>query len=465
MTVAAQGGADASRRRLLVAAGLAVVPAWGAARDKPLNLVSLRDFQPGAGSDWTAALNQACALARRVYIPPGEYAIRGARWPADTEIFGDGECSILRMPEDAPYLLTNDSGSPLVRHNIAGLSMHDLQLRGGCDLAGMSEFRHLVSLNGVSDVRFQDVLFRGFRGDALYLGSGNRGDAARHNTAVAVRRCRFDGINRQNRNGISVIDCDGLLVEDCEFTRLTRHDMPGAIDIEPNRNPYHVVRDIAIRRNRFRGVGGNVGVISVYVQPVTAIPQDIVVEDNLSEAYLGSGSFFHYNDNRLPAAGSRQVGIRVAGNAARGGASAFVLHAGSGILLEANRFRDFLRPSRIGYAAPGMLVRGVRLEGNVMLRCGSAGQCAVAVYQADDLQFLCNRFIESGSAAASAASAVLFERGRSSHVVFEGNVFRSSRPRALFAIRKDPSHVLTPQSNRFAGNRLHGLVSFFQAGP
>lgn len=454
------------RRMLLQApfalAAWAAAPTTGLAREKPVDTVSLLQFRPQSGNDWTAAFNLAVSLARRVHVPAGEYLLTSADWPPDTEIFGDGDQSVLRMPADAAYLITNDSGSPSPTHNIRRLHMHDLQLRGSCDTDGMSEFRHLLSLNGVSDVRFERVLFRGFRGDGLYLGSGNRGDSERHNTDVKVINCRFDGINRENRNGISVIDCDGLLVEGCRFRDLTRRNMPGAIDIEPNRKAWHVVRNIHIRRNRFQRVGGNAGVISVYVPAVTPLPRRIVVEENIGEQYLGTGSFFHYNDNRAPGTDTPPAGILLHRNDARDGVSGFALMSGKGIVLSANRFRDFSRPALIGHLPATLAVSDLTLVGNLMERCGSAGASAITVHRADGLLFASNRFVDAGNPGVPAASAVLFADGCSSAVVFEDNQFESRSRRRLIAIRKDPAHVMDTSRNRFGKNRLNGLANFFQ---
>lgn len=454
------------RRRLLLAA--AVLPAWPAHAWTParrLDLVSILDFQEMAGTDWTAAFNMACTVARRVHIPAGEYVLRSAGVPSDTEIFGDGDSSILRMPSDARYLITVDSGSADIERNVRAMSMRGLQLRASCDTDGMSEFRHLLSLNGVSRVRLERILFRGFRGDAVYLGSGNDGNSERHNAGIDIVDCRFDGINRENRNGISVIDCDGLLVDRCRFENLTRRNMPGAIDVEPNRNPYHVVRNIHLRRNRFNRVGGNAAVISVYVPAEAPAPRNIVVEDNVSDDYLGSGSFFHYNDNRPPAREATDAAIVVRRNEASAGAASVALASGKGIVLAENRFRDFRLSARVGFDSPTLGVRNVTLKNNLFERCGTSAPSAVTVHRADGVLFASNRFIDGGDPRMRASSAVLFARGRSSGVVFEGNRFETNGKRDAVAIQTDPAHALAPATNRFAGNMLNGLVSFFQTDP
>jgi hypothetical protein len=457
------------KRRLILqcgAAGLTASVLGARAQDsgaKERDLVNLHDYQAAPGSDWTAALNQACASARRVYIPAGEYVVRAATWPSDTEIFGDGERTVLRVPADANYVFTAEGGPERAR-NVRKLYMHDLQLRGSSDIDGFSEFKHLVSINGVSGVRFVRVLFRGFRGDGLYVGAGNRDGTERHNSDVQVLDCVFDGINRANRNGITVIDCDGFRVAGCRFKNMTMPQMPGAIDIEPNRNPYHVVRNIVVSDNNFSQIGGNVGVVAVYVPAeVRAAPVNVTVERNSSDNYVGSGAFFFYNDNRKPPPDGIDNNVRLNENKARNGASPFTLRSGRGFVVSGNRFSDFTHPAYIGYALPATTVEKLTFLNNELLRTGSSSSAGMAVYNAADLRFDGNVFADCGNAGASTASAILFARGRSAGVHFEGNTFSTTSSRRLIAIRKDAAHVFDPASNRFAGNRLNGLTNFFQA--
>jgi hypothetical protein len=456
------------RRRCLLgfgAAALTGLAGMQASRAQPeagkqYDLVNLLSFQ-NHPSDWTEALNQASAVARRVYIPAGEYLIRSARWPSNTEIFGDGDASVLRMPADAGHLIYNDSGSPAVEHNIANLAMRDLQLRGTCDVDGFSEFRHLLSLNGVTGVHIQRVLFRGFRGDGLYLGSGS---AERHNSNITVEACRFDGINRRNRNAISVIDCDGLLVENCRFDNVTSPKMPGAVDIEPNENPFHIVRNIRIRKNSFNNIGGNAGVVAVFVPAkVMRAPANISVEENISDNYAGTGAFFLFNDHRPPNGRSEESNIRLVGNRARRGASPFLLLTGRQGVVQDNDFSDFSRSGFIGYSAPVYAVSDFSFYRNTMTRCGLVAGSAVTIFNGDGLRFTGNRFIDSGNGNPITAAAIVFAHGRSANVDFDSNEFSARPGTSLAAIRNEVGHVFVPATNRFAGNRLHGLENHFRS--
>lgn len=464
---------DQLRRRLLVTASLSLI-GCGIVRplaaapymasqpvsDKPHDLVNIHDFQSGPTSDWTAAFRQASAVARRVYFPAGEYTLRSAILSSDTELFGDGDATVLRMPPEAETLLVADSGSADISRNVLGLHLHDIQLRATAEIDGISEFRHLVSLHGVTGARFSRVLFKGFRGDGLYLGSGMRAGVERHNANIVIESCRFDGVNRANRNAVTVIDCDGLLIEHCEFLNTTQPNMPGAIDMEPNTFPFHIIRNVRIRQNRFDGIGGNVGAIAVYVPAQVAHPpENIIVEDNVSLNYVGSGAFFSYNDNRRASSTGPDNHIKVLRNRASGGACSFSLASGKGITLQENTFTDFTQGGRIGAPSARHSVRNLQVLGNTMTRCGTRSGSALYVYSADHVHFSRNKFIESGSS--NAASAIMFVVGRSSYIEFVDNEFRGPTGRVGYAVQSDTRHVFDPSTNRFSGNQINGLGSVF----
>src|SRR4029079_9826658 len=137
-----------------------------------------------------------------VNVPAGTFLVHNLPLRAGLTLAGGGEASVLRSKTGPGFALLCDSGSPDLASNVRGIVVRNLQLRGSCDTDGFEEHQHLASLNGVSDVTFHNVIFRGFRGDGLYVGSGwNSPKAERHNRNVLVRSCTFDGINHQNRNG------------------------------------------------------------------------------------------------------------------------------------------------------------------------------------------------------------------------------------------------------------------------
>lgn len=268
-----------------------------------------------------------------------------------------------------------------------------------------------LNLNACSDVLIDGCTFLGFRSDAIYLGSSNTGGTERHNQRVKIVNNIFDGINKDNRNCISVVDCDDLLISGNTFRRSTRSDMPGAIDIEPNTgNTFAIVRDLRIIGNRFDNIGGSaaIGTLMQGVTTYTNVPGDWKIANNsfrnLDAACLPVNLFFSaaattstprqniavinnsfFNVRRLAAVDGAR-GVRISGNDVA--VSAFSgIQIGSGYAsLDVNIDRnEFFQcgASEGGSPAGIVLVNGtyIKIDGNTFIECGLTdgtwGMCLV----------------------------------------------------------------------------------------
>ena len=419
---------------------------------------------PNGQRDSTAAFAAAMERARHVLVPAGDYLCQRLDLRAGVVLEGVGERSVLRQAADAPLLLHADSGSPDPARNLEGIVLKGLQLRGRCDTQGFSEFVHLASLNGVTDLLVEDVIFRGFRGDGLYLGSSATAGQERHNRRVLVRRCTFDGLNQSNRNGLSIIDGEDVRVEDCLFTRLSRRDMPGAIDIEPDGHPWHVVRRIALRRNRFIDVGGGIGAMCLYVPvPLLTPVRGIVFEDNEVQGVQTSALSLMMG----PGVAAGGGGLRAQGNHASGELGRpFVLRGLQDVSLIGNRFEGARDAALLGWRSPETAVQSALLRQNLFRGCGWRGGVGLSVFHASDLRFEDNEFNDCGNGTPT-AYAVDFNEGTSERVVFTGNRFLAPTGRTRWAIQRETSHRFLDRENRFAPNNVlsPGLRSAFVASP
>ncbi len=331
-----------------------------------------------------------------------------------------------------------------------------------CLTGTFAEQQHLIALNGVSGFQGLGLYLAGFRGDAVYLGSGGAGEE-RHNKGVSFAYCTFDGINNQNRNAISIIDCDGLWAENNDFLRCTRPDMPGPIDMEPNTNSWHVVRNIAIRRNRFRGCGGNIGEVAVQVPGVVAaVPSNIVVEANDSDGYIGTGAFFSHSTGRLPTDSSDDSCVKLLRNVVSNGNRPWAIFDGKSHQLVGNTWRDFKQSVLVGYTGMLNFVRKLSIEGDRYIRCGSVGGKGMDVFGVAGLSFRRTDFIDCGKGAVG-SYAIDFNAGASSQVEFNGVDISSPTGKTVVAIQKEGSHTFDSASNSFLASDVHGLPNFFQA--
>lgn len=249
-----------------------------------------------------AAIALAATLKRPVYLPR-MYTISGLTHltnhqgvPFIADNLTGGFLAGTSMAGNR--LVYIDSGSSTAQ--VAGFYARGVRFVGRQVENGFSEHAHLLHMNGVVDADISWCSFEAMQGDGVYVGSGindappGNGYTERHNRNVAIRHCAFKGAN-DNRNGISFIDGDGITIEYNRFDNITRPNMPGPIDCEPDPNqPWAVLRNIVIRGNVGRNCGGNAGMIGLLIpktQAQLSTPvENILIENNDFEGYLQSDS-------------------------------------------------------------------------------------------------------------------------------------------------------------------------------
>ena len=185
-------------------------------------------------------------------------------------------------------VFTIDSGDPSMQ--LSNISISNFKFIGK---STFSEHRHIIAIHGGNNISITDNYFYGFPGDAIYINGGDGYAAERHNYHVKISNNIIDGVNYENRNAVSILDCDGLIISDNIFSRCSRADMPGAIDIEPNPGAYTVyaiVRNILINSNVFDRVKGANGDISIVLSTgFTTYPSNIVINNNVSNSISAFG--------------------------------------------------------------------------------------------------------------------------------------------------------------------------------
>jgi len=120
-----------------------------------------------------------------------------------------------------------------------------------------AEWRHALSLRACRDIVVEDMEFCESGGDGIYISTELRPAPGFkpycENVTIRNVRCL-----RNNRQGISVIAVDGLLVDGCELSDTAGTAPESGIDIEPNfprdRVSRCVVRNCRMERNNGHGV-------------------------------------------------------------------------------------------------------------------------------------------------------------------------------------------------------------------
>jgi pectate lyase-like protein len=398
--------------------GAAVVPAsWGAKGD--------------GVTDDTRAIQAAldAGAGGTVFIPPGRYVVDDVQVRAGTRVTGAGPATVLKQRPGSTYAMSinpGSGGSPDPATNVRGVVISDLAFEGNVATLGFSEHTHLLNLNAVSDVVVERCTFRGWQGDAIYLGSSNVAGVERHNEHVAIRDSEFDGVDADNRNGVSVIDGTDVTIERNHFVNTTRPGMPGAVDVEPNAEPFHRIRDVVIQENRIEG-GNEVGVnIRLDNNPLPATPyRGIRVRNNRITKPKGLMFFGYANPGAPPAATAPAHDVEWTGNVVVGCESPFIFSGLKGAVLRGNVFRDCTRFGELGYTTG---VRDVLVEGNTFERLGSApvgGTDGVVARWWDGVQVVGNGFVDAGRADLGGGRALNFLSGTSRNVVLRDNVVRA----------------------------------------
>jgi hypothetical protein len=346
---------------------------------------------------------------------------------------------------------------------IEGLRISRVAFR--CLTGTFFEQQHLLEMDGVRDVLIDDVLFYGFRGDAIYLGAGTGVDQ-RHNENVRITNSTFDGVNNANRNAISVVDGDGIWIDHNRFLRCTQTagtPMPGPIDFEPNANAWHILRNVTVEQNRFRACGGNVGEIGVPVpSAVTAAPRNFLIRDNDSDGYVGTGSFFSWNTQRTPTSSSDDGQIQVIGNHVRNGNRPFSYYDGNGITHERNVWQDMKQAAFLADPAGATSVRNGLFKDEKFIRCGNVGKVGLSVFNATLLNFKNQEFADCGTGAAG-SYAIDFGAGSSSQISFDGLRVTAPTAKTLVAIQKEAGHTFDAPTNSFFNSDVGALTNNFLA--
>jgi len=461
----------AMRRRTILRIGIAypVWQAWPSAWARGIELaaaageldVVAAGADPTGVYDSSAAFRRAIATSNSIFVPAGRFVIGDVTLRSGLSLRGAGQRSELAQRLGSQYGLWCDSGSPAISDNFRDISIRSLQLRGRCEVDGFSEHQHLLNLNGVTRCLVEGVTFTAFRGDAIYLGSSNQGATERHNRDVTIRECMFDGVNHLNRNAISVIDCDGLTIDACRFERVARPDMPGAIDLEPDANPFHVVRNVRITNNRFVDIGGNVGAISLVVPARMATPSaGIVVSHN--EIRGTRRAAFCLLQRGVVDKASRPRGLEISHNSVLASADRpFHIEGVHQATIEDNRFVACHRSALVGYLPPALSVTELTMIGNRFEQCGWQDSAGLRVHDVLGARFERNEWIDCGNGGPGAA-AVELAAGQSASLAFESNTFSTPLGLTRFAIRRSLAHRSVGADGHFRGNRIGaGMLNQF----
>lgn len=419
-------------------------------------------------ADDTLAVQAAINASDGVFFPTGTYLVSSPiTLKANNTIVGEGASSVISYTGTAngrgAFFVNSGSDTAFVDN----ITISDLKILGQVASLGFSEFVYNISFNGVRNCVIDRCVIEGFRGDGIYIGSGDIAGQIRHNINVTIRDCYFNGVNNDNRQGISVIDATGINIDNNYFVNTTRNNMPGAIDFEPDtfHNDY-IIRDVSVRNNRFLNCGGNVGIITVFLPyiPFTTMPNGFNIENNYIEnptvTSIGYGIYFTYGGVSAPAIAESvpEFGIRICNNVVRAGSGNRCIGLGNAndTVIDGNCF--------IGGATSLIgSILDLTVTNNTFADVQSGvDPFAISITSGSRIRFEGNVFKDCGPASGMIGGGIEFAGGTTSYVDIVGNVFVSPGSFTQQAIR-NTGHTFTAATNKLIGNSLIQGVNEFQA--
>lgn len=147
-------------------------------------------------------------------------------------------CSIYSKPYDITSSITN-------------VSIRNITFKVENEGKNFYEFKHTIKTMGVNGLTIENCTFHDFWGDAICLShfgdTPSTGERTRNSNVRLLNNVIYGG-SHNNRNGISIISGEHVLVDGNKIYETSKKGMPGAIDVEPNNSAY-TVDDIIISNN------------------------------------------------------------------------------------------------------------------------------------------------------------------------------------------------------------------------
>jgi len=366
---------------------------------------------------------------------------------SNIKITGSKQTRIIQNPYSNFGLSINavNGGTKNYDENAKRLTIENITFVASTTVNGFSEFQYLLNINAATDVVVQNCKFIGFRGDGIYIGSSNIAGVERHNKNIVIRDCYFDGVNNDNRNAISVIDVDGLLITNNYFVNCTRSNMPGAIDIEPNTDAWATVKNITIENNFFSHVGGNVGVISLSTNSeMTKAMQNIQIDGNYIDSSFGSGAGISLITGKAPTEVSEPNHITISRNTIASSSTPLNIFGCKNVVIDNNYISQSISPIHIGFHSsllPNTACMDISLKNNTLTKLGAKIRSGISFFNVDKLNIEGNRFIDIYGYAMS------FDAGASRDVQLIKNKITSPSFLTTYAVVKESAHVFNPATN------------------
>lgn len=295
--------------------------------------------------------------------------------------------------------------------NQRNIRLAGFSIRGQALVPTFNEHQHLLNMNAVSDLLIENLRIRGHRGDGIYLGSSNTAGLERHNERVTIDRCTIDGVNAENRNGISVIDCSQLVISKVRIVNCTRLGQPGAIDFEPNADLFARIRDVTVED--FYISGGYGSGVACLLRPNATLVTPVTNIKVLKGTIVNKAAGLAYQRNTLAPAVVPRDGVVYSDIEVKNCGTPFLFDSVVGGTLRNVKFSDCTKQAELGYIYGN---RDILLDNVTMERCGTAETNGLRIRTIDGLKIDRCNFVDCGRSDVASGRAMYFANGTGANI-------------------------------------------------
>lgn len=232
---------------------------------------NIRDFNPtprvlnakdygikgdGVTNDTAAiqALINQMNIGDTLYFFPGTFMIDAT---AAKKLIWKSNINIEISPQATLKVISNNAGN----YELFDLSnLSNIRIIGGGRLQGertthtgtTGEWGMGIMMKKSTNIKIEDIRIDDFWGDGIYVGGDGYGNQSKN---ICIRKVHADNNRRQ---GISVVNIDGLLVDGCTLSNTNGTAPQTGIDFEPNNNG-EMLKNIVVRGTKIiNNAGGDI---------------------------------------------------------------------------------------------------------------------------------------------------------------------------------------------------------------
>lgn len=267
-------------------------------------------------SDDAGPINEMISICDTVFFPKGTYLLKSIYSPpaamekrssirchvgvnrSNVSLIGE-KGTVWSVPDVAGTICVFSAPGD-IPNSIRNITIRNIEFKVANDGKTFHEWTHSLHCIGVNGLVIQGCRFNDFWGDAICLGhygdTPETGELARNSNIKIVDNVITGGDHHNNRNGISVINGENVIIRENVIMNTTRADMPGAIDVEPN-NSANTIKNISILNNKIEGCSGTAGGICIHANRRGGPAHGIEIIGNTIKSSTSGLSFVVLSDD------------------------------------------------------------------------------------------------------------------------------------------------------------------------